>query len=58
MNLVYLSEKEEDVALSQISLLLKSYKQSQRLLQLYTNKASLIKTRIHIVRMFGLNTFN
>ena len=34
MNLVYLSEKEEDVTSSQISLLLKSYKQSQRLLQL------------------------
>ena len=40
MNLGYLSEKEKDVTLSQINILLKSYNNSQRLLQLK-------KTRTH-----------
>ena len=53
--------KEEDVSLSQVGLLLKSYNNTQILLQLthrlnkHFKQASLIKTTIQDV---GLNTFN
>ena len=52
MNLVYLSLKEEDVTSSQINLLLKSYKQSQRLLQLLIQ----IKSHAQLLRLN--NQFN